>query len=632
MALNSNYDVIAEQAEALEQKQHLLVAVTGLGLATVGALVVPIFYLPSIACTLYISRLYIQEACQRLITERRLDYRTVWALGMPATLATGFFFAAALAAVSGRIGSYLITKTESRSKQSIVDLFDGQIRTVWRMVDDLEVKTPIEQVQVGDTVVVQAGQMIPVDGMITAGTTTVDQHMLTGEAQPAEKGIGDTVLASTMLLAGRVYVQVEKTGTATVASQITQSLNQTNDFKQTLQSRTEVWLNRMILPTMSLSVLALLVSGISSAVAMLWYNPGSRLIVFAPLTMLGYLQIAAQKGILIKDGRALETLHGVDTVIFDKTGTLTLEQPTVSQILVIDNLTESPLTEVDVLRFAAAAEAKQSHPIARAILQAAVEQGIDLPPLEDVQYKVGYGLTTRIQGYTVHVGSLRFMEQEEIDILPELIAQQEESQAQGHSLVLVALNHIIVGAIELQPTIRPEARACINDLQHRRLETVIISGDNETMTRQLAVDLDVDRYFAEVLPEDKAQFVEQLQGEGRRVCFVGDGINDSIALKVADVSVSLRGATTIATDVAQIVFMDGTLGQLTSLFIQSDKFADNMRLNTLFSVIPHMIGIAGTFLFGWGLMASVLILDGSMPISMYYALKPLLSEQRSQKN
>ena len=303
-----------------------------------------------------------------------------------------------------------------------------------------------------------------------------------------------------------------------------------------------------------------------------------------------------------------------------------MEQPTVSQIICCNGLSETAL-----LRYAAAAEVKQSHPIARAILQAAAEHELELPPLTDAQYKVGYGLKTQIDGHTICIGSFRFMTMEGINIPPEIAAQQAESHAQGHSLVLVAVDNEMAGAIELVPTIRPEARKIIDSVHRRGIETVIISGDNEAPTRQLATKLCIDRYYAEVLPEDKANLVEQLQAEGHKVCFIGDGINDSIALKTANVSVSLRGATTIATDMAQIVFIDGTLNQLPTLFDLADEFSANMRVNLLAATLPGIMGIAGTLLFGWGMTLCVFLSQSSGPVGIYNALKPLLNERRSQE-
>lgn len=624
-ALNPNHVDAAQQQLIAQQKANFVIATTGLGLATIGALVAPIFYLPSVLCTVYTVRPLFQDTYRIVVKERRFDYQVIMTASVVAAIGWGFIWHAAFGAMFAVVNWYLVAKTEQRSKRSIADLFGGQVRTAWLLVDGVEIETPFEAVQVGDIVIVYAGQMIPVDGQITGGTATIDQHMLTGESQPVEKGVADSVLASTVVLSGRICIAVEKAGAATVAGQITEMLSQTSDFKQVLESRTDRWLNRIALPIMGLSALALPIAGVEGAVAMLWHYPGFRMILFGPISMLSYLQVAAQRGILVKDGRALEVLPAIDTVVFDKTGTLTLEQPTVSRVHCYNGLTKPEL-----LRYAAAAEAKQSHPVARAIMQAATAHGLALPLLEDAEYKVGFGLKTRIEGRTTRIGSIRFMAMEGLAMPPAVALQQAECYAQGHSLVLVGLDEEVVGALELQPTIRPEARQIIRDLHKRGIETAIISGDNEAPTRHLAADLGIDRYFAEVLPEDKANLVQQLQGEGHKVCFIGDGINDSIALKSADVAVSLRGATTIATDMAEIVFMNGTLRQLPELFTLADEFAANMRVNLIASMAPGVIGIAGTLLFGWGMTICVFLMQTSTPVGIYNAVKPLLDARNER--
>jgi len=625
-ALNPTYTNSEEQQAERRQKRGLIASVMGVGLATAGVLAAPIFYVPSAICSLYVAWYFIEDAYRVYTEEGHLDYRTILAIMIPAALVGGFIWAAAFGYLLGMTNWFLAAKTENRSKRAIAELFGGQIHTVWLLVEGIEVKTALDKVQEGDIVVVHAGQMIPVDGTIIAGTATIDQHRLTGESQPVEKGVEDAVLASTVALSGQLHICVEKAGNRTVAGQVTTMLNQTTDFKRTLQSRTDRWLNRISLPVLGLSALSLPLVGAAGAVSILWYYPGIRMIVFGPISMLSYLQVAAQRGILVKDGRALEVLDEIDTVVFDKTGTLTLELPTVSGLFSYNGF-----DEIEVLRYAAAAETKQSHPIAQAILQAATERDLDLPALEDVEYKVGYGLKVQIAGSLTLIGSLRFMEAEKLPIPEELTTQQAASHAQGSSLVFVAVDHTIVGAIELQPAIRPEAEEIISHLHDRNIETVIISGDSEVPTRRLAHKLGIDRYFAEVLPKDKADLVTELKEEGHKVCFIGDGINDSIALKTADVAISLHGATTIATDMAEIVFMDGTLRQLPTLFELADDFTGNMHTNMLASTLPGVVGIAGTLLFGWGMGVCLLLTQLSTPIGLYNSLKPLLDERKSQE-
>ncbi|MCB0188924.1 MAG: hypothetical protein KDE31_31855, partial [Caldilineaceae bacterium] len=300
--LNTTYVGDEEQNAETTARQNLVITTTGLGLATAGILLSPLFYLPSAFCALYATRMFFRDAWDVYQREKQLDYRAIWALTVPVALAGGYVWAANFGMIFGLANYYLVSKTENRAKRTVADLFGGQINTVWLLIDGVEVETPFSAVQVGDTVVVHAGQMIPVDGTITQGAATIDQHMLTGESQPIEKGEGDAVLASTVLLAGRLCITVEKAGDATVASQITAMLSQTTDFKRTLESRTDRWLNRMALPILGVSALALPFAGVGGAVAVLWYYPGARMMVFGPMSMLSYLQVAAQRGILVKDG------------------------------------------------------------------------------------------------------------------------------------------------------------------------------------------------------------------------------------------------------------------------------------------------------------------------------------------
>jgi len=578
-----------------------------------------VFSIASVGCLLYALRTIYRDAYRALAEKRTFDYHAFCAVSLTGTLFAGFIWASALGIFFAMLNRFLVAKTEDHSKQSISNLFGVQTRSVWMLMDGVEVETPFDKVQMGDIIVIHAGHMVPVDGLISDGMASIDQHMLTGESQPVEKGVGEKVLASTIVLSGLIYVQVEQAGKMTVAGQIGEMLSQTTDFKLSLQSRSERFMNQMVFPILGLSLLSLPLVGLSGAISILWYYPGSRMMMYGPLSMLSFLQVAGHKRILVKDGRSLETLREVDTVLFDKTGTLTLEKPTVTNIYCCSNLGED-----EVLGYAAAAEMKQTHPIARAILQAAQTRTLKLPSIDNADYKAGYGIKARIVGHRVCVGSIRFMEMEKVLIPSEIVEQQEESHVQGYSLTMVALDGILIGAIELQPTIRPEAKQIVYSLQARGLEIAIISGDHEIPTRQLATELGIDRYFAEVLPEGKSSIVKELQEAGRSVCFIGDGINDSIALKQANVSVSMRGATTIATDAAQIVLMDGNLCQLDELFVLAEEFDTNMRFNLVAATLPGVVGIAGTLLFGWGFTLCVFLLQASTPVALYNSIGPLL--------
>ena len=534
--------------------------------------------------------------------------------------------------------------TENQSRNNLINVFHLQPSKVWVRSDGVEIEIPFEQLQVGDTLVLQAGQIVPVDGVITVGHATVDQHMLTGEAQPVEKGAGDPVFASTMLIAGKVDILVEKTGAETTAGQIGQIINQTAQSNTTFGLKVIETTDRYAWPTLALSVIGLPLLGPAGAVSLMGATSTFNTYMTGTLAVLNFLNLAAQQGILVKDGSALEQLNTVNTIVFDKTGTLTIEQPAVAQIHVLGDL---PAAEV--LRFAAAAEARQSHPIARAILAAAAAQQVPIPAIDQAHYEAGLGLKVRLaptgnvmaaegepvtaaenQTPLVRVGSGRFMVMEGIVLPPAVETLTVACQAQGHSLVMVAVDETLVGCIELQPTMRPEAVAVIDALRARGLALYIISGDQDAPTRKLAQTLGMTGYFAEVLPEGKADLVEQLQQEGRHVCFIGDGINDAIAMRKARISISLRGATTVATDTAHIILMEGNLERLPALFTLAEEFERNLNRNLRFTAGVSIAAAAGILLAGFTFAATEVLYAVSLLGGLGIAMKPLFDQQQQQ--
>jgi len=273
-----------------------------------------------------------------------------------------------------------------------------------------------------------------------------------------------------------------------------------------------------------------------------------------------------------------------------------IEQPTVGKIHSL-----AAYDEHTVLRYAAAAEYRQTHPVAKAILAKAHALELTLPVMEDACYELGYGIQVSIDNQLIQVGSLRFMQQKNIKLPDDIITLQQQAGEQGYSLIYIAIDQHLAGLLEMHPSIRPEASEIIKDLKRRNLKLVIISGDHEQPTRHLAQQLGIDDYFAETLPENKADLIQKLRDEGRFVCFIGDGINDAIALKSAQVSISLKGASSAATDTAQIIFMDKSLQRLPSLFKLSDEFEQTMNTNLMGSVIPGIINIAGVYFLHTGI-------------------------------
>lgn len=537
-----------------------------------------------------------EMAVRSVKQQRRVTYHVLSAVNITGIWLTGFYTPMVAAMVLYYMGEKLLLVTEDRSKKGVISVFSKQPRSVWVLRDGgVEEEVPFEELARGDVIVVGAGGFMPVDGTVVEGIASIDQQMLTGEAQPVERTLGESVFASTLVLAGKIHVRVDKAGDETVAAKIGEILNKTASYQLALQSRGSEIAHRSALPVLALGGLTLVTLGPESALAILNSSFGVSVRVSAPVTMLNLLNIASYHAILLKDGRSLELLSDIDTVLFDKTGTLTLTQPNVAAVHVVDGIDADRL-----LALAAAAEHRQSHPIALAIVAEAGARGLSLPEIDHARYDVGYGIKVELGEQRIQVGSDRFMRLEGIEIPAMIEEQQEACHAQGHSLVMVAIDGRLAGAVELQPTIRPEAAEVIQALRDRGLNMVIISGDQEEPTRRLAAKLGIERHFANVLPEGKAGLVEQLQAEGHSVCFVGDGINDSIALKKANVSVSLRGATTVATDSAQVVLMQESLKQLPYLFKLSEDMERSLKLSYLAGMIPGAINVAGVFLLGWG--------------------------------
>lgn len=619
-------DLDEEQISCASNKLNceLSIASTSLGLATVGALFYPPISVLSIPGLLWITIASFQNAYRSFKTGQRVEMHLLDAIFFGGSILTANYFAGALGTCFSRLSKKLLLKTEDQSKESLINVFGNQSRFAWLITEGAEVEISVEALKLGDTIAVHAGEIIPVDGIIALGTAHIDQHILTGESQPAEKGVGEPVFASTVMWSGKIWVEVEKTGQDTVAAQIGEILNKTADFKNSIQSWGEEIANNSALATLIGSALILPFFGTVTALTVLNTCVGYYIAVLGPLSMLSFLNLASYQGILVKDGRSLQLLSQIDTVVFDKTGTLTLSQPHVAAIH-----TCLEISSLELLTVAAAAEYKQTHPIAKAILQAANEHALHLPEISEPRYEIGYGLQVRLPTHNlVRVGSTRFMQMENIVIPPEIKQLAESCKQNGHSFVYVAINEQLAGAIELQTTIRPEVREVVRELRQRNMDIYIISGDHEQPTKKLAQELGIDNYFAETLPENKADLIAKLQEDGKSVCFVGDGINDSIALKKANVSISLRGASSAATDTAQIILMNQNLTQLIQALDVGQRFETNMKFNTIITILPGLITIYGAFFLGFGMAHSVIMNDIGVVIGVSNAVWPWFKERR----
>ena len=607
------------------RKPYQFALSTGMmGLSVVAQFLVPSLIPITLVSMGYLSQDIYKEAGEALFKDRRIKVDLLDAVVVTLTAAFRQIAAAGFMVWVLDIADLLLEKTRDRSERFITDIFGAQPRSAWLLRDGEEVEVPVQELEKGDIIVVNTGEQIPVDGVVVEGMAMIDQQSLTGESAPVERHKGDEVYAMTVLVAGKLQVKVQETGADTVAFKIIEIINDAAGFKVELQSAGEKIADDMVLPTLGLGSLGYFTAGPSGMLAIINADFGTGIRVAAPIALLAALGRSAQHGVLIKDSQVFERIRDIDAVLFDKTGTLTHDVPRVSRVVTAGDA----WSQEKIIRFTAAAEQKFSHPIAKAVLNEAEALGLDLPPHDESKYHVGLGIEVVIENEHVQVGSARYMEQEDI-AFPKVIADAlDASRELGHSAILIAIDGKMAGLIELQATVRKEAVEVISYLRKRGIrEIVLISGDHEAPTRELASHLGITRYFGGVMPHEKADYVKMLQSEGKKVMMVGDGINDSAALSLADIGVSLHGASTVAIDVADVVFMDGHLEKFGHLFEVTDLLHDNVRRSFAMIAIPNTICILGGLTGYFGLSASLVLNNGFNLISAINAAM-LYSEVR----
>lgn len=523
----------------------------------------PPLNLITVAALSYTSLPMFEKTKELLRSEHKFDNQAYSSLIMIVLLGAGNYFAAALSSVIHHVSEHIIKQSQKESAQLAAEVYHQTPEMIW--IDDgqeVERQIPLAQLQAGDVVLVTTGEVIPVDGIISQGMALIDQQALTGEASPMEKHPGDKVMAATIILSGRIGIVAKYSGEENNVNQLNKLLDQTENYKTQLQLKGEVWSNRMAFPVLTASALMIPFTGTASAFALLFSVPMNTIRSILSMQTLAHMRQTNEQGAFIKDGRVLEELPRIDTILFDKTGTLTHTQPDVAAIIPCADYDENTL-----LLYAAAAEQRLDHPIAQAIVDKARQQQLKLPTVTQSKYDLGLGVAVTIDEHKVLVGSQRFIQQQTESVsLPETI-QTAMKKSAGHSFVLIAIDNKIQGVIELYPHLRPEVPVLIKSLKKRGFKQLsIVSGDQQTPTQRLADRLKMDKVYAEVQPHDKAKIIRQLQAEGRHVCFIGDGINDAIALKQANVSVCLQSASPIANEMAQIIMTNDSLESLDDLF------------------------------------------------------------------
>ncbi|MFB6279957.1 MAG: heavy metal translocating P-type ATPase [Salinibacter sp.] len=537
----------------------------------------------------------------------------------------GQLFSAAFMVWLVDLGDYIRYRTMERSKRAIGEMLELEEQQAWVVRNGTKERVPIEALEEGDEIVVYTGGRIPADGIVTRGKAAVDEQALTGESQPVEKAEGDTVYAATAVRDGKIYITAERMGTDTEAAQIVRLIQEAPGSDTRMQDAAEKRADRLVPVSLGgAGALLLLTGDASRAASFLIIDYGTGIRVAAPTTVLASMTKAARQGILIKNGRALETLPQVDAVVFDKTGTLTTGDQQVERVFGYGVGTS------EVLRLAAGAEQRLSHPIAKAVVQEATARGLEVPDRPASDYEVGKGVVATVEGKTMHVGNRSLLDSVGIEV-PEAAKEDVRSiEQEAASPLFVAMQGEVIGLISLTDPIRGEAPAVLQALRERGIDTmVMLTGDRGLVARRVADRLGIDTVVAEVMPDEKLDAVEQLQDEGHTVAVVGDGVNDSPALSRADVGIAVNGGTDVAQEASDVVLLRGNLEMIPAAIDCAREGIDLIEQNWRLIAVPNTAALGLTALGLIGPVTATVISNGAAIVAGGNALRPLFDREPS---
>jgi cation-transporting P-type ATPase C len=458
------------------------------------------------------------------------------------------------------IGETLENWTRKKSLASLTESLALQVDQVWLVDEGIERSVPLSTVRQGDVLVVRDGGVIPVDGTVVQGEALVNQASMTGEPLGIARSVGASVFAGTVVEEGVLHIQVSHVGEGTRLQQVIAFINESETLKASVQSKSERLADKAVPFTFLLSGLVwLLTRNAMRAASVLLVDYSCALKMATPLAILTAMREAAQQGVLIKGGRFLEALHEADTVVFDKTGTLTQAQPSVVQVVPALGFSRD-----EVLRISACLEEHFPHPVARAVVRQAAQEGLHHEEEHaEVEYIVAHGVASSLHGKRVLIGSRHYIAHDEhIDVSPlqDSIALMTD---QGYSLLYLAIDQQLAGVIAIEDPVRPEAAQVVQALRDQGIKRVImLTGDDTRTAAAVAAKLGITEYWAQILPAEKAGIVRELTAAGHTVMMVGDGINDAPALSAAHVGISLRDGADLAQEVANVVLLHSQLESL----------------------------------------------------------------------
>ena len=493
------------------------------------------------------------------------------------------------------IGELLEEWTHKKSVDDLARTMSLNVSKVWMVSDGQEVLVPTTQIEAGDEIVVHMGNVIPFDGVVTKGEAMVNQASLTGESVPIRKTLESTAYAGTVVEEGELTILVKEVGGSSRFEKIVTMIEESEKLKSGVESKAEHLADKLVPYSLGGTILTyLLTRNATKALSILMVDYSCALKLAMPISVLSAIREASLYNVTVKGGKYLEAIAEADTIVFDKTGTLTKAKPTVVDVVPFEDRNADEL-----LRVAACLEEHFPHSMAKAVMDAAAQKGLEHDEMHSkVEYIVAHGIASTINGKRVVIGSAHFVFEDENCVIPEGKQTLFDSLPKEYSHLYLAIEGKLSAVICIEDPLREEASAVVSSLKKAGLSKVVMmTGDSERTARAIAKRVGVDEYYAEVLPEDKANFVEREKQAGRKVIMIGDGINDSPALSAADVGIAISDGAEIAREIADITVGSDDLYQIVTLKLLSDslmqRIHSNYRKIVGFNSLLIVLGVAG---------------------------------------
>lgn len=531
----------------------------------------------------------------KTLWKRKIEVPVLDATAIGVSIFRGDFSTAGSVMFLLGIGELLEEWTHKKSVDDLARTMSLNTGKVWLRSEGTEVLVDADKIQTGDMVVVHMGNVIPFDGVIAEGEAMVNQASLTGESVPVRKVVGNSVYAGTVVEEGEAVITVKAVGGSSRYEKIAAMIEDTEKLKSGLESKAEHLADRLVPYTLGGTALTyLLTRNVTKAVSVLMVDFSCALKLAMPVSVLSAIREAGEYKITVKGGKFLEAIADADTIVFDKTGTLTKAEPTVAKVVSFNGMSED-----DLLRIAACLEEHFPHSMAKAVVDAAKERKLDHEEMHSkVQYIVAHGISTTIKDKKVIIGSSHFVFEDEKCTIPEGMEEQFKNLPNEYSHLYLAIEGSLSAVICIEDPLREEAPAVVKALKKAGFSKVVMmTGDSERTAKAVAAKVGVDEYYSEVLPEDKASFVEKEKAKGRKVVMLGDGINDSPALSAADAGIAVSEGAEIAREIADITIGADNLEGIVVLKNISDalmkRIHNNYRTIVGFNTGLILLGVAG---------------------------------------